>query len=157
MATGQARVKRIVSKTDPLSSEARSALMARVRGVGNKSTELRVESSLIEAGVTKWVKHPKHVQGRPDFYFPDQRMALFVDGCFWHACPQCARRTPGTRSTFWQNKIDGNRRRDNRIRRKLRAEGFHVARVWEHDLRSGTWLKRVQSMLRRIDRTEKKE
>jgi DNA mismatch endonuclease, patch repair protein len=134
---------------DPLTQEERSYRMSLVRGSGNKSTELAVESALNEARIGGWVKHPSHVRGRPDFYFPDQRLAVFVDGCFWHACPRCRRRTPATRADFWFAKIDENRRRDNRVRRRLRQEGFHVIRVWEHEISTLTWLRRLCRMLDR--------
>lgn len=123
--------------------------MAKVRGKGNRSTEMKVELALVDVGVEGWEKHPKDILGKPDFYFPDHRLAVFVDGCFWHACPVCKRRVPASRAEFWRNKIDENRRRDNRQRRKLRRQGYHVMRVWEHELKRDTWLKRLRSMLDR--------
>lgn len=136
---------------DPLSKADRSALMSKVRSKGNKSTEQRVEITLEEHGISEWVKHPANIPGSPDFYFPRFRLMLFVDGCFWHACPACARRTPRTHTRFWEQKIESNRRRDNRIRRRLRSQGYHVMRVWEHDLGGQTWLQRLRSMVRRLD------
>lgn len=93
--------------------------MAKVRSRGNRSTEGRAEAILLEHGITGWIKHPSDILGSPDFYFPKQRLALFVDGCFWHACPRCGR-IPKSRVDFWVAKIDANRRRDNRTRRSLR-------------------------------------
>lgn len=136
---------------DPLNPAERAARMAKVRGSGNQSTEGRVEIALTQAGIVGWEKHPRNVPGKPDFFFPHQRLALFVDGCFWHACPICNRRTPTARSDFWRTKIDENRRRDNRNRRQLRQRGYHVMRVWEHDLKKDTWLKRLRSTIRRIE------
>lgn len=136
---------------DPLNEAERAARMAKVRATGNKSTEGRVEIALTQAGIVGWEKHPRNVLGRPDFFFPHQCLALFVDGCFWHACPICRRRTPTARAEFWRTKIDQNRRRDNRNRRQLRQRGYHVMRVWEHDLKKDTWLKRLRSTLRRIE------
>ncbi len=134
---------------DPLNKAERSAQMARVRGKGNRSTEKKVEFALIEAGVGGWEKHPKGMVGKPDFFFPKHQLAVFVDGCFWHGCPVCKRRVPHSRANFWRNKIDETRRRDNRQRRKLRQQGYHVMRVWEHDLKRNTWLKRLRAMLER--------
>lgn len=136
---------------DPLTRTERSARMAKVRNRGNMSTEGRVEERLVAEGITGWEKHPEDVPGKPDFYFRYDRLAVFVDGCFWHACPKCARRTPTTRADFWRVKIDENRRRDNRTRRHLREQGYHVMRIWEHDIKRGPWLRRLQSMLRRLD------
>ncbi len=140
------------ARIDPLSEAERSARMARVRGAGNKSTEGRVEAALIAAGVEGWEKHPKEVLGKPDFYFPRQRLAVFVDGCFWHGCPVCARRTPTARAEFWRGKIDENRRRDNRQRRRLRQQGYHVMRVWEHELKGISWLGRLRTMIAKGER-----
>jgi len=132
---------------DPLSKPARSALMAKVRGVGNQSTEVWVEKVLREEQISGWRKHLKTVPGRPDFFFRTSRLAVFVDGCFWHACPVCGRNMPTNRAEFWNEKIDGNRRRDARVRRRLRAEGYHVMRIWEHELRRGSWVRRLRWMI----------
>lgn len=133
---------------DTISKIERSALMAKVRGKGNRSTEGRVEHALRTNAIMGWTKHPKHVPGTPDFYFPTARLALFVDGCFWHGCPSCGR-LPKTKKKYWKEKIDRNRRRDNATRRHLRKRGFSVMRVWEHDLRRTAWLKRLVRMLRK--------
>jgi DNA mismatch endonuclease (patch repair protein) len=109
--------------------------MAKVRSKGNASTESAVIALFREASITGWRRHPKGMLGNPDFYFPRARLIVFVDGCFWHACPVCKRNSPQTRADFWQQKIDGNRRRDNRTRRKLRQQGYSVFRIWEHDVR----------------------
>lgn len=123
--------------------------MAKVRSTGNRSTEVRVEVALIDAGVPGWEKHPE-LPGKPDFYFPEQKLVVFVDGCFWHGCPRHLR-LPQTQAEYWRAKIERNRRRDNRLRRRLRGDGFHVMRIWEHDLSRDTWLKRLRAMLKRID------
>lgn len=136
--------------TDSLTPEQRSERMSRVRGTGSRSTEGRVEAALLEKGISGWVKQAKVGPAKPDFYFPDKRLAVFVDGCFWHACPTCSRRTPSAHREFWANKIDQNRRRDNRQHRQLRREGYHVLRIWEHELKSDRWMKRLLAMLRRL-------
>ena len=131
---------------DTLTVEQRSSLMSKVRSKGNRSTELLVKSVLQEREITGWTRHPSDVPGRPDFYFPDRRLLLFVDGCFWHACPLCGR-IPKTRVEFWKSKIDGNRRRDQSLTRSLRSNGYHVMRVWEHALRDDRWVERLIRML----------
>ncbi len=139
------------TRVDPLSETERSARMAKVRGSGNKSTEGRLEAALLREGIEGWEKHPKGVLGKPDFFFPRHRLAVFVDGCFWHGCPNCARRTPTARADFWREKIEGNRRRDERQRRRLRRQGYHVMRVWEHSLRTDAWLNRLRLLIRRAE------
>ena len=131
---------------DLLSKAERSVLMGKVRATGNQSTERVVEVALKAVGIKGWRKHPKTVLGKPDFYFNREKLAIFVDGCFWHACPRCGR-VPKSRRAFWLAKIDGNRRRDNRVRRLLRKTGFHTMRIWEHELKTDTWLKRLISRL----------
>lgn len=135
---------------DPLTQEQRSALMSRIRSRGNRSTEGKVEDTLKRRGITGWTKHCEEVPGTPDFFFSDCRLGVFVHGCFWHVCPKCKRRTPKTKTDFWANKLDENRRRDQRVRRKLWRCGYHVFRVWEHELKEETWVHRLESQLERL-------
>jgi DNA mismatch endonuclease (patch repair protein) len=128
---------------DNISRRKRSDLMSKVRSTGNRSTERKVEVILKEAGIKGWNKHPKRVLGHPDFFFPKSRVVVFVDGCFWHACPHCRRPLPTGNAEYWTRKIESNRLRDNRVRRKLRGQGFHVFRIWEHELKRGTWFHRI--------------
>lgn len=141
----------VVDMTDTLNPSERSERMSRVRSSGNKSTEFVVETKLVEEGFKGWEKHPKGLLGKPDFYFPNYQLAIFVDGCFWHACPVCNRRKPVQHGDFWNKKIEENRKRDNRQRRKLRKEGFHVMRIWEHELKQNLWVKRLATMIRKIE------
>lgn len=135
------------SGKDPLSKEERSKRMSLVRGKGNRSTEEVVAQRFDAIGIDGWERHVKLPGGRPDFYFPREKLALFVDGCFWHSCPKCARRIPNSRSEFWHKKLEENRKRDSRTRRKLRKLGLRTMRIWEHELRSENWVSRVQRRL----------
>lgn len=121
--------------------------MAKVRSKGNASTEGRIEEALKRHGIPGWTKHSLAVACKPDFYFEAERVLLFVDGCFWHSCPRCARVTPKTRRSFWKAKIDENRRRDIRTRRRLRRSGYRVMRVWEHEAGKVSWISRLLRML----------
>lgn len=134
---------------DPLTPSQRSERMSRVRSAGNKSTEEAAAKRLVDTGILGWERHPSGILGHPDFFFRDAGLVIFVDGCFWHACPACRRRSPITHGDFWLRKIDENRRRDNRQRRRLRSQGFHVIRVWEHEIPHARWLRRVRVMLAR--------
>jgi len=111
--------------------------MASIRGKSNKSTEVVLRLALVRAGIRGWRLHPADVIGHPDFYFAAQRLAVFVDGCFWHGCPRCGH-TPKTRSEFWAAKIDRTRLRDRKNGRLLARLGVKVIRIWEHDLRDRT-------------------
>ena len=120
--------------------------MARVRSKGNRSTEVKAKATLQERGIEGWIQHPSDIKGHPDFYFPAARLMVFVDGCFWHACPKCGR-IPKSRTEFWRCKIEGNRRRDFSVNRSLRKQGYHVMRVWEHALKDENWINRLERML----------
>jgi DNA mismatch endonuclease (patch repair protein) len=121
--------------------------MARVRSRGNKSTELRLAALLRKLGLKGWRRNfPLH--GRPDFVFPKARVAVFVDGDFWHGHPTHGR-LPKSNRAFWRNKIARNRARDQTVNRRLRAMGWSVARVWEHELRQ-KFIPRVATRLRKV-------
>ncbi len=115
--------------------------------------EMRLRSLLHRKGLRFRVdiRPVSTVARRADVVFPSERVAVFVDGCYWHGCPLHVR-FPRTNAEYWHTKIERNRRRDNKTRRQLRRDGFHVMRVWEHDLKSDRWLQRLRAMLRRIDR-----
>lgn len=111
----------------------RSRIMSAVRGKSNKTTEVRLRMALVRHGIAGWTLHPVDLAGKPDFFFPESRVAVFVDGCFWHSCPKCGH-TPKTRSEFWQAKLTRNRNRDKRTNGVLKDLGIRVIRIWEHDL-----------------------
>lgn len=115
-------------------SATRSKAMAAVRGYDNRTTERRFRLALVRAGIRGWQVRPKGLQGNPDFVFREARLAVFVDGCFWHGCSECGH-IPQTNRPFWVAKIERNRERDRKTAEHLAAEGFHVLRFWEHELR----------------------
>lgn len=69
--------------------EKRSRTMAAIRGKHNRTTELRLKMALIRRGIKGWKLHASELPGKPDFYFKNKRLAVFVDGCYWHGCPRC--------------------------------------------------------------------
>lgn len=119
---------------DILSPAARSERMSRIRGRGNASTEERMRMLLRSAGLSGWRRHCK-LSGRPDFVFRQEKVAIFVDGCFWHGCPTHFKAPVGN-AEFWRKKIAGNRERDRAVNRNLRKAGWTVLRIWEHALHS---------------------
>src|SRR5215510_3405686 len=101
----------------------RSQLMSRIRSRGNKTTELHAVSLLRAKGITGWRRHAPLV-GRPDFVWPKSRVALFVDGCFWHG-HDCGRNLrPKTNAALWEQKIAANKARDRQNARELRLKGW---------------------------------
>jgi DNA mismatch endonuclease, patch repair protein len=110
-------------------SPGRSRIMSAVRSTGNRTTEQALASLLRKHGLRGWRRHLP-LPGRPDFAWPKERVAVFVDGCFWHGCPRCYR-APRHNARFWKEKVEANRRRDVRVARQLRRQGWSVLRVWE--------------------------
>jgi DNA mismatch endonuclease, patch repair protein len=109
--------------------------MSRSRARGTRATEWRFRSLLVRSAIRGWkLGHDSGLVGRPDVIFPRKRVAVFLDGCFWHGCRRC-RSIPITNHAFWAAKIETNRERDRRVRRLLRADGWCVLEVWEHELR----------------------
>lgn len=113
---------------DHVPKDVRSKIMAAVRSMGNKSTEMHLGKLLWSAGLRGYRKHWP-VAGKPDFAWAGRKVAVFVDGCFWHGC-RC-KSLPQTNAEFWRNKIETNRRRDRRVSTQLRREGWIVIRVKE--------------------------
>ncbi len=114
---------------DRLSPERRSWLMSRIKGANTKP-EIGVRSLLHRIGY-RFRLHRRDLPGTPDIVLPGRKAVVFVHGCFWHghACKRA--KMPKTREDYWAEKIDGNRRRDARKRRQLRALGWKVVVVWE--------------------------
>ena len=139
---------------DSVSRARRSQIMSAIRGRGNHSTEWKVRAVLIRCGIRGWTLHDKELPGRPDFAFPREKLAVFVDGCFWHACPRCGR-TPKSNREFWRAKILGNALRDRRNRARLRRLGWRVLRLWEHDFQDSKWLPRLKGSLHLTDSVSK--
>lgn len=133
--------------TDVFSRRQRSKIMAAIKGRGTKSTELTLRRLLRKSGIKGWRSHLISLPGKPDFTFRDRRLAIFIDGCFWHGCGRCKRNLkPSTNVDFWSAKFRANRRRARLANRRLRARGWSVLRIWEHDL------KRPAKCLARITR-----
>jgi DNA mismatch endonuclease (patch repair protein) len=90
--------------------------------------------------------HRRDLPGSPDIVLVSRKIAIFVDGCFWHGCPKHSV-IPTTNNSFWSDKIEGNQKRDKKATKELRKLGWCVVRVWEHDLK-----KDVTRIVRSIDK-----
>lgn len=111
-----------------------SRRMGAIRGKGNRTTEARFRALLVRTGIRGWTMHTKGIKGKPDFYFPDSKVAVFLDGCFWHGCPRCGH-VPSVNRPYWKTKIERNQCRDTETDRLLRDEGITSVRFWEHELK----------------------
>ena len=121
--------------------------MAAVRSRGNASTELKFARWLRAAGLNGWRRHWP-ITGRPDFVWLRRKVAVFVDGVFWHGHPSLCR-LPATNRAYWTRKIARNRARDFTVTHALRAAGWTVLRVWESEL-TDRHRARVLARLRRF-------
>lgn len=124
---------------DVFTPEKRSAVMALIRRSGNKDTELRMIALFRARRITGWWRNAR-LFGNSDFVFRRERVAVFVDGCFWHGCPRPKHAPlPKNRAEWWAAKLARNRARDLLVTRTLRKTGWRVVRVWECDLVPKAW------------------
>ena len=130
---------------DVFSKKKRSEVMSRIRSRGNAATEVALVKLFRRRKITGWRRHQK-IFGKPDFIFPGIRLALFVDGCFWHGCPKHGTKPKGN-AAFWRKKISGNIARDRLVNRTLRSANWRVLRIWQHELT----VKNESRLFRRIE------
>ena len=117
--------------TDALTRAAKSELMRRVK-TRDTAPELALRRALWSAGLRGWRLHPKGIPGKPDIAWIGRRVAVFVDGAFWHGHPD---HYWGQSGPFWDAKIERNRARDARVNAELEAAGWLVIRVWDFEVR----------------------
>src|ERR1039458_471716 len=146
---------------DVVTKTKRSEVMSRIRSRGNKATEVALAKLFRRHKITGWKRHfeirkaesgKQKFRVRPDFVFRQMRLALFVDGCFWHGCPKHGTQPAGNRS-FWKKKFARNIARDRLVNRTLRLAGWHVLRIWEHELakrNEARLLRRISGRLSKI-------
>ena len=120
----------------------------------NTKPELRVRAALRDAGLVGYRIHWKKAPGKPDICFPGRRVAIFVNGCFWHRCPHCALPLPKSNVDFWQAKFARNVARDERDLRLLSADGWTVLVVWECALKGDAFDSTMSSLVREVRRAE---
>ena len=136
---------------DTFSKYKRSELMSHVRSKGNKSTELKLIELFRLKRICGWRRNSK-LTGKPDFVFPKYKLAIFVDGCFWHGCKCDKGRLPKTNRSFWENKIGKNKLRDKEVSKALRGKGYRVVRIRECQLKKNPirQLSRISSAMNEI-------
>jgi DNA mismatch endonuclease (patch repair protein) len=133
--------------TDRHTPKQRSYNMSRIRSKSNVSTELAFAKLLRSNHIKGWRRHVA-IEGRPDFVFSAQKLAVFVDGCFWHACKHC-NQIPSSNNPYWNRKFELNRARDRKVSNSLRERGWIVLRLWEHSLKTpGRCIKRLKGALK---------
>lgn len=116
---------------DNLSKSARSRVMASIKGK-DTSPEMAVRR-LLWAGGKRYRVHNRGVPGIPDISSRRTKVAVFIDGCFWHGCKRCYKE-PTSNVGFWRQKLTRNRERRKEVKRELRSRGWKVLEFWEHDV-----------------------
>jgi DNA mismatch endonuclease, patch repair protein len=119
--------------TARICAPAMSSTVNASNGTGSQAVNRSRRAHSRDRRITGWRRNHQLV-GRPDFVFPKVRVAVFVDGCFWHGCPKYLR-MPSDNRTYWLRKIERNQARDRVTVCALRSAGWRVLRIWEHELR----------------------
>lgn len=135
-------------------TEKVSRRMSAIRSRGNATTELKMMRILRAQGLSGWRRHAS-ILGKPDFCWSNEKVALFVDGCFWHGCPRC-RKIPRNYGSYWPARIATNKRRDEVVTKQLRREGWRVVRVWECRVSAEGSLSRITRALGRHQKKRSK-
>ncbi|MFX1735383.1 very short patch repair endonuclease [Paraburkholderia sp. A1RI_3L] len=129
-------------------SAARRSLMAKVRQRGT-APELVLRQALWAEGLRYRLRLSRRLPGSPDIIFAGHKLAIFVDGCFWHSCPLHGSK-PKNNEDFWASKLLRNQERDRAVDARLESEGWTVLRVWEHQTKTAEALNSVVQAIRRL-------
>ena len=119
---------------DVFDKEKRSEIMSAVRSKRNKSTELKLIEVFKENGIVGWRRNYK-VKGHPDFIFPRKKIAIFVDGCFWHG-HDCRNTRPSDNAEYWTKKRERNMKHDKEMTALFEKRGWTLIRIWECELKN---------------------
>lgn len=130
---------------DVLTKRQRSYCMSQIRG---KNTKPEIELALIVRPLGLRLRRHQKLPGRPDLASRKRKIAIFIDGCFWHKCPKHYQ-APKSNSAFWETKIESNVLRDRKADKNLRKLGFSVVRLWEHEI------SQPEKILRKIRKSAK--
>ena len=118
---------------DTFDKDKRSAIMKSVKSSGNKSTELRLIAFFKANNIKGWRRNYS-VKGHPDFVFMDKKIAVFVDGCFWHG-HDCRNTRPKQNEDYWNKKRIRNITHDQEVSERFINRGWTVIRIWECELK----------------------
>ncbi len=119
--------------TDVLTKKQRSYCMSQIRAKDTQP-EIIFRKAISGSGIRGYRLNYRLI-GKPDIVFPKKKIAIFIDGCFWHKCPKCFPEL-STRKKYWVKKIQSNMDRDKRINKELRRMGWRIIRVWEHETKN---------------------
>lgn len=100
----------------------------------NTKPEIILRKALWKENIRGYRLHGKEIPGKPDIIFSSKRIAIFVNGCFWHRCPYCTLHLPKSNQEFWRNKFEANKQRDKKKVSALKKMGWKVITVWECEI-----------------------
>jgi len=117
---------------DVLTKKQRSYCMSQIK---NKDTKIELNfRKYIYKKNLRGYRIKNKIIGKPDLYFPRKKIAVFIDGCFWHKCPKCYKK-PKSNIKFWEKKIRENKKRDKAVNRAIKKSGMKLLRFWEHQVK----------------------
>lgn len=130
---------------DTFTPEERSEIMRKVKSGRNRSTELKLVEFFKANGIKGWRRNYP-LLGKPDFVFPKQRIVLFADGCFWHG-HDCRNTRPEQNKHYWDAKRARNQNRDRVVTAQLSKKGWKVIRIWECEIKNGSFAEKLLAVL----------
>ena len=134
---------------DIFDKSKRSNIMQKVRSKNNKSTELKVIDLFKQNNITGWRRNYK-VKGHPDFVFLNKKVAIFVDGCFWHG-HDCRNTRPSDNAEYWKNKRERNISHDKQITNLFESRNWTVLRIWECELKKSNQQQTLDRILKALE------
>ena len=136
----------------PVPAKVETSWVMSANRAKNTKPELILRKAICSNGMRGYRLHWKKAPGRPDISFPGKRVAIFVNGCFWHRCPLCKLPIPKSNSSFWNDKFKKNIKRDKSKVALLKQNGWKVLTVWECEIKDGVTgcVDKLQSLLNNI-------
>ncbi len=141
-----------MTMSDVFDKKARSRIMRAVKSKNPKSTELALIKLFKENHITGW-RHNYNVKGHPDFVFLKKRIAIFVDGCFWHG-HDCRNTRPADNAEYWAKKRTRNMQHDKEITQLFERRGWTVIRIWECELRKKNIAQTLQRIMTALEKAD---
>lgn len=143
--------KYLTDKRSPIpKNENVSRVMSKNKSKNTKP-ELLFRKGLWDNGIRGYRLHPKKIPGKPDIAFISKKIAVFINGCFWHRCPHCQYKLPKTNRDFWKNKFENNIARDLRTFDQLKEMNWSVITIWECELKDRDkflqYIQKIRQML----------
>lgn len=111
-----------------------SEMMSRIKPTNSKP-ELLLRKHLFSKGLRGYRKNAKSLPGKPDIVYTKRKVAVFINGCYWHGCEECGWKPPAHNTEYWANKIQKNKQRDKVKIEKLEEIGYKVITIWEHEIK----------------------